>query len=116
MLAADVAARAADDADRAPWLRGRAAAGVAAAVTLGLVAMEVVATLGLDLRVRREHGVTAYAGPESVGPPVMVLVVALALVLAGVAAGRWQGWWWLLVGSLVMTAGSAAPAPSRATR
>lgn len=113
LFAWHVAARASLDGGRAAWLRGRLAAGAAAAVTLGLVALELVTVVGLELGVRREHGVLAYADTESGGgPPVMVLVVALALVLAGVSAGRWQGWWWLLAGALVMTVGSALPAPS----
>lgn len=111
LFAWHVAARASRDAGRATWLRGRPAATVAALVVAGLVVLELFTVAGLDLEVRREHGVLAYEDVGSGGPPVMVLVVALALVAAGAVALWLQGWWWLLVGSLVMTAGSAVPAP-----
>lgn len=94
------------------WSRTRAAAVVAGVVTAGLVVLELAHAVGLELVVRREYGVLSY-GPveEAGGPPVMVLVVSLALLVAGVLVWRRQGWPWLLVGTALMTVGSAVPVP-----
>ncbi|WP_413452598.1 hypothetical protein AA0Y32_09950 [Georgenia phoenicis] len=94
------------------WARTRAAAVVAGAVTAGLVVLELTHVVGLDFEARREYGVLSYAPVEEAGgPPVMVLVVSLALLVAGVLVWRRQGWPWLLVGTAVMTVGSAVPVP-----
>lgn len=105
------AVRASRTAETARWLRHPGAAVAAVVVAVVLVGVELSHVVGLDLEVRREYDVLAYADDGSGGPPVMVLVVALALVVAGVAVGRWQGWWWLLAGAVAMTVGGGLPLP-----
>lgn len=94
------------------WARTPAAAVGAVALAAGLVVLEVVTVLS-DLRLapRTEHGVLAYADVAETGPPVMVIVVGLALVVAGFGVWRGDGWAWLLVGSALMLVGSAVPVP-----
>lgn len=95
------------------WVRTRLAAGLAVLVVLALYVLEYVTILdGLRVEPGWEYGVLSYgdaAGGD--GPPVMVLVVALALLVAGFLVWRRTGWVWLLVGAVVMTIGSAVPVP-----
>src|SRR5690606_13433943 len=94
------------------WARGRLAAVLALLAAAGLVVLEVVTVLAqLSVEPRWEHGVLSYSDTSEGGPPVMVLFVALALVVAGVLVWRRTGWPWLLVGSGLMTVGSAVPVP-----
>ncbi|PYF98270.1 hypothetical protein SAMN05216184_11214 [Georgenia satyanarayanai] len=94
------------------WARTRLAV-VGAWVAAGaLVALEVTHVVGLELEARREHGVLSYAPVEEAGgPPLMVLLVSAALLVAGFLVWRRQGWVWLLVGTALMSVGSAVPVP-----
>jgi hypothetical protein len=97
----------------AGWARTRAAAAGAVVVAVGLVVLELVLVVA-DLAVEPtwEYGVLTYADTGGGdGPPLMVLGVAAALLVAGFLVWRRQGWGWLLVGSVVMTVGSAVPVP-----
>ena len=72
---------------------------------------------GLRIVPERVYGVLSYtSAAPSDGPPVMVLVVALVLLLVGALLWRRKGWPWLFAGALVMTIGSAVqlPVPSGA--
>jgi hypothetical protein len=91
-----------------PWA-ARAAAGTAAVLVVFELATVVA---GLELRPRDEYGALSYASahPDS-GPPLMVLVVAAALVAAGVVLWRRRGRVWLLAGSVLMVLGSGIPVP-----
>lgn len=94
------------------WARSRIAAGLAGLVVVALVVLEIVTVLArLSIEPRRQFGVLSYSDPTSQGPPLMVLVVALALIVAGAVVWRRTGWPWLLVGAAVMTLGSAVPVP-----
>lgn len=95
------------------WARTRAAAVVAVVFALALITLEIV-TVNLCLRIepQEEYGVLSYSNAEaSGGPPLMVLFVAAALLVAGFLVWRRQRWIWLLVGAVIMTAGSAIPIP-----
>jgi hypothetical protein len=95
------------------WAARAWAMWTAVAIALGLFVLEVATvTAGLELRSRSEYGVLSYTEAHAAGgPPLMVLVVAAALVAAGVIAWRRQGWAWLLVGSVLMAIGSGVPVP-----
>lgn len=97
----------------AGWARTRPAAVGAWAVAAALVVLELVTVLRpLQVEPGREHGVLSYSDTASEGgPPVMVLVVAAALLVAGFLVWRHQRWPWLLVGAAVMTVGSAVELP-----
>lgn len=65
-----------------------------------------------QLVAEREYGALSYAnenGPD--GPPLMVLVVAAALLVAGIYAWVRLRWPWLAVVTVLMIAGSAIPIP-----
>lgn len=86
--------------------------------SLALTVVEYLTELrGLRIVPERVYGVLSYtSAAPSDGPPVMVLVVALVLLLVGALLWRRKGWPWLFAGALVMTIGSAVqlPVPSGA--
>lgn len=95
------------------WAQQRWYQVVSLAAVAVLVVVEVLTEIrGLELEPREEYGVLAYANtaPAS-GPPIMVLVVALVLVVAGALVWWKQKWPWLFLGALAMTIGSAVEIP-----
>lgn len=61
---------------------------------------------------KEEYGVLSYGSSEPpTGPPLMVLVVAAVLVVAGALVWRRQKWPWLFIGAVVMTIGSGVQLP-----
>lgn len=95
------------------WARAPAVRYVVGAMTLVLVVLELTTEVfGLDLTPHREYGVLSYTDAAgSAGPPLMPLLVAVALLVAGVLVLRAQRWPWFLVGAALMTVGSAIPLP-----
>lgn len=81
--------------------------------TIALVIMEIITeTYGIKIVPEREHGLLRYVSAEpSSGPPLMVLFVSIALITAGAILWKKTGWKWMLIGSVVMTVGSAVPIP-----
>jgi hypothetical protein len=102
------------------WARTRAAAVVALVIATVLVVLEIVTVLaGLQLEAQEQYGVLSYTEAEAEsggGAPLMPLVVAGALIVAGVGVWRRLRWPWLLLGALAMSVGSAVdvPVPSAA--
>ena len=86
---------------------------VAILITLGLMAYEiVVAASQIALEPVREYGSLSYDDSNAAsGPPLMVLVVAAALLVAGIGTWIRQRWPWLAVVTVVMVIGSAIPIP-----
>ncbi|MBB1495322.1 hypothetical protein J4N02_08985 [Propioniciclava sp. MC1595] len=83
--------------------------GAALALTVVEYFLEV---RGLHLVPQEEYGVLSYGSAEpATGPPLMVLVVAAFLVVAGALVWRKQKWPWLFVGAVVMTIGSGVQLP-----
>ena len=78
-----------------------------------LVVLELVTVVsGLSLQPEREYGVLSYADTDrGGGPPLMVLFVTAALLVAAFAVWRRQGWAWLLAGTVLIAVGSAVPLP-----
>lgn len=67
---------------------------------------------GLNLVAREEYGVLSYTNAEpSSGPPLMVLIVAAVLLIAGAMVWKRQRWPWLFAGALIMTIGSGVELP-----
>lgn len=95
------------------WARTRWALASAVVLTAALVVYEiVVGAATLELIPTSEYGVLRYTDantPE--GPPLMVLVVALVLLVAGIAIMVRTRWPWLLVGTVLMIIGSGVPIP-----
>ncbi|WP_245629810.1 hypothetical protein [Domibacillus robiginosus] len=82
-------------------------------LTVALVLFELFTEVfGLSLEPRWEYRTLSYTSAElSGGPPLMVLVVSLVLLVASIVVWRKQGWIWFFVGSLVMIVGSAVKMP-----
>lgn len=97
----------------ARWARTTVAAVGAVVLTIALVVWDLLTEVrGLSVEPGWEYGVLSYAstGTDS-GPPVMPLVVGLALLVAGVVVWRRQRFVWLLAGAGAMVLGSAVPLP-----
>lgn len=95
------------------WSRKRIVVILAALYTVALVIVELfLETFGLELTVEKEYGILRYvsADPAS-GPPIMVLLVSVALIAAGAILWKKRGWKWMFVGAVIMTIGSAVPIP-----
>lgn len=65
---------------------------------------------GLELTPQQSYGVLSYGTSEAAsGPPLMILIVLVALLIASIMLAWKRKWWWTLVGTIVMTIGSAVP-------
>lgn len=65
---------------------------------------------GLILEPIKEYGALSYTfAGETSGPPVMILMVLLALLTAGIMLWWKAKWPWMLVGTAVMAFASAVP-------
>lgn len=52
----------------------------------------------------------SYSSVEvATGPPLMILVVLIGLLIAAITLLKRFKWWWMLVGVVIMTIGSAFP-------
>ncbi|MDQ0643806.1 hypothetical protein [Microbacterium murale] len=102
----------------ARWARNVWAAVVALGVTAALIAYEiVVGALPVQLAADWEYGALSYGNENAPsGPPIMVLVVAAALLAAGIVVWVRERWAWLTMVTVLMVAGSAItlPVPSAA--
>lgn len=64
----------------------------------------------LKLGLQEPYGVLSYASTQKAsGPPLMILLVMATLFIAAIALVWKRKWWWMLVGTIVMTIGSALP-------
>lgn len=96
----------------AAWARTWWATAGAVVAAVALMALELTHVVGIDLEAERQYGVLSYSAAETAGgPPLMVLFVSVALLVAGFLVWRQQKWVWLLVGTLLMVVGSAVPIP-----
>jgi lipoprotein signal peptidase len=95
------------------WVKKPLSKFSAYALTLSLVLFELFTeVLGLHLVANMENGVLSYSSVEpSTGPPLMVLVVSLVLLVASIIIWRKQKWKWFFAGSLAMIIGSAVSLP-----
>src|SRR5690554_223036 len=95
------------------WARSRVAAAAAWVIAAALVGLEYMTVLsGLRIEPVTEYGVLSYSNAETTGgPPLMVLFVAAALLVASVVIWKRQKWAWLFVGTMLMVIGSAVPIP-----
>ncbi|MGI2328715.1 hypothetical protein [Planococcus sp. YIM B11945] len=81
--------------------------------TAALIVIEIaLETAQLWLTSANEYGALRYVSAEPAsGPPIMVLLVTLALIFASIVLWRKTSWKWMLIGAVVMTIGSAVPIP-----
>ena len=79
--------------------------------TFGLIVLEFsIEVIGLELEVVKEYGVVSYSNvEEATGPPIMVLLVTLILIVASAILWKKTKWPVFFIGAVVMTIGSAIP-------
>lgn len=95
------------------WAKTTRALIMALALTVALIIYEVVVgAASARLIADREYGILSYSNENAPdGPPIMVLVVAVALLVAGVYLWKRQGWPWLCLATVLMVIGSGVPIP-----
>lgn len=95
------------------WARKKAVFYGAIAYTLLLIIIEIaLETWSLELAAEQQYGVLRYVAAEPAsGPPIMILLVTVVLLVAGAVLWKKTGWKWMLIGAVVMTIGSAVPIP-----
>ena len=63
---------------------------------------------GLVLQASEEYGALSYTSVEEAGgPPIMILMVTMVLFIAGIMLWWKVKWSWMLIGTVIMTIGSA---------
>lgn len=63
---------------------------------------------GLVLQALKEYGALSYSSVEEAGgPPIMILMVTMALLIAGIMLWWKAKWPWMFIGTVIMTIGSA---------
>lgn len=79
--------------------------------TIGLMVLEFsLEVVGLEIEVVKEYGVISYSNvEEATGPPIMVLLVSLILIVASAILWKKTKWSVFFIGAVVMTVGSAVP-------
>lgn len=79
--------------------------------TIGLMVLEFTTeVVGLQIEVVKEYGVISYSNvEEAIGPPIMVLLVTLVLIVASAMLWKKTKWPVFFIGAVVMTIGSALP-------
>ncbi|WP_144794237.1 hypothetical protein [Microbacterium paludicola] len=97
----------------ARWAKSTWAAFAAFAVTAALIVYEIiVGAATAQLVANREYGVLSYSNENAPGgPPLMVLVIAAALLVAGAYVWKRERWPLLFLVTVVMVVGSAVPIP-----
>ncbi|TWT04287.1 hypothetical protein FQV26_15220 [Planococcus sp. CPCC 101016] len=95
------------------WARQRAVFYGFMLYTAALIIIELaLETWSLELMTEQQYGVLRYVSAEPAsGPPIMVLLVTVALVFTGAVLWRKAGWKWMLIGAVIMGIGSAVPIP-----
>lgn len=69
-----------------------------------------IEVVGLEIEVVKEYGVISYSNVEkATGPPIMVLLVSLILIIASAILWQKTKWPVFFIGAVVMTVGSAIP-------
>ena len=81
------------------------------ALTLIAIMVEYFIELnGLKLEPQEAYGVLSYTSThDASGPPPMILLVLVSLFIAAITLAVKRKWWCMLIGTVVMTIGSAVP-------
>lgn len=79
--------------------------------TIAAMVIEYTTELnGLVLQASEEYGALSYSSVEqSSGPPIMILMVLMVLLIAGIMLWWKAKWPWMFIGTVIMTIGSAVP-------
>jgi len=95
------------------WAKKKSAFGFAVIYTMTLIVTELLLeTFGLDLKPERQFGILRYVSTDpATGPPIMILLVTVILLLVGAILWKKTDWKWMFIGTVVMTIGSMVPIP-----
>ncbi|MFC4388985.1 phospholipid phosphatase [Gracilibacillus marinus] len=76
--------------------------------TIVAIFIEIITVLnGLVLQASKEYGALSYSSAEEAsGPPIMILMVLIALLIAGFMLWWKAKWPWMFIGTLIMIIGS----------
>lgn len=94
------------------WMNRRTGLFLAWIFTLAMVMAELIQnTIGIKLDPSQNYGVLSYDSDGSHGPPIMIIGVTVALLLAGITLWKKLKWKWMAIGVILMGIGSAVPIP-----
>jgi len=94
------------------WAKKKPITLIAILYTLAAIVVEISLGLtNLQLHVRQEYDVLSYVPAESNGPPIMILLVTAAMLIASAILWKMTGWAAFFFGVVIMTIGSAIPFP-----
>lgn len=94
------------------WLKNRSGFILTGVFTLAMIMAELFQnTLGLELESARNYGVLSYESTGAHGPPIMIIGVTFALLIAGIILWKKLKWKWMAIGVILMGIGSAVPIP-----
>ncbi|WLR54066.1 hypothetical protein LC048_16420 [Mesobacillus subterraneus] len=94
------------------WVKGRTSFILAGLFTLTMIIAELIQnTIGVKLEPSQKYGVLSYDSAGSHGPPIMIIGVTAALLLAGIILWKRLKWKWMDLGVILMGIGSAVPIP-----
>ncbi|MCK1993783.1 hypothetical protein GW626_09075 [Peribacillus muralis] len=84
-------------------------------LTSGLIIYECFENMHKTFVPVSEYGVLRYVSEQSSGPPLMVLVVSLVLLVISINIFLRARWIWMLIGVVIMIGGSAIPIPIKSS-
>lgn len=95
------------------WVKKKWVSILAVLYTLAAIVVEFVTEIfGLELEPEKQYGVLRYVSvEEGSGPPVMILLVTLILLVASAVLWKKTKWPVFFIGAVIMTIGSAVPIP-----
>lgn len=95
------------------WANTSAALWITVIYALAAVVVELITVvLDLSLKAETKYGVLSYSATNSPsGPPIMILMVTLALLVASILLWKRTGWFWMFVGVALMLVGSMVDIP-----
>lgn len=95
------------------WANTSAALWITVIYALAAVVVELITVvLDLSLKAETKYGVLSYSTTNSPsGPPIMILMVTLALLVASILLWKRTGWFWMFVGVALMLVGSMVDIP-----
>ena len=98
---------------RVNWANTSAALWITVAYAFAAFMVELVTVLlNLSLEAEVKYGVLSYSSTNSPsGPPIMILMVTLALLVSSIILWKRTGWFWMFIGVALMLVGSMIDIP-----
>ncbi|OCA84762.1 hypothetical protein [Bacillus sp. FJAT-27986] len=98
---------------RVKWVNTTSAILITVAFTLIAFLIELFTVVwDLSLKAEKSYGILSYSSTNSPqGPPIMILMVTLALLVSSIILWKRTGWYWIFVGTALMIVGSMVKIP-----